>query len=446
MALSPQDRDLLRRLYRDTDPNKPIDPTKPGSEFYQPIYEGPGVEDPVKLLEAKIDFAETEGMFLLSGFRGSGKTTELLRLKQRLEAAGHLVLYADALQYVHPAQPVDITDLLISIAGALGDAIEERGGFGDPLHEGYWTRFEHFLRETKVEIPETGASGGGFSVKVSLRGNDSFRTRVRDALATRVQELENQVRKFAEDCVKAIRKRHPEGKVVFIFDQLEQIRGSLSGEKEVIQSIERLFANHIRRLELPYIHVVYTVPPWLKFVLAGTPVDVLHNVRQWNNDPQRTRFEHGCQSLLEVVQKRFGPDGMARFWANDAQPMRIIDSCGGHFKDLLKLLQETIARAAAAAELPVSDRVVDAALIAVRNSFLPIAYEDAIWLKNVFDSRRCALPSTGSEDVAHLTRLIDTHLILYLKNGEEWYDVHPLIRDDVIEMAAKPIDVPNGRH
>jgi hypothetical protein len=34
-------------------------------------------------------------------------------------------------------------------------------------------------------------------------------------------------------------------------------------------------------------------------------------------------------------------------------------------------------------------------------------------------------------DVSRLTRFLDTHFVLYLRNGEEWYDIHPLIREEV---------------
>jgi len=37
--------------------------------------------------------------------------------------------------------------------------------------------------------------------------------------------------------------------------------------------------------------------------------------------------------------------------------------------------------------------------------------------------------------VGRLSRFLDTHLVLYLTNGEDWYDVHPLIRDEVCALA-----------
>ncbi len=432
MPLSPADTDFLKELYANTDPNKPLEP---GSPFYQPIYEGPGIEDPIAILQTKIEFAGAEGVFLLSGFRGSGKTTELFRLKQRLERAGHLVLYADALRYVHPAQPLDIAHLLMAIGGALSDAIDGLGGFGAaPLDESYWNRLWNFLVKTDIEFKEFNALG----LKLVMRDNDSFRQRVSRALSGHISELEREVKSFAELCGKRIRKKRPAtGKIVFLFDQLEQVRGSLSEAGEVLASVERVFAQNLHRLQLPYLHVIYTVPPWLKFVLPGTPVDVLHCVRQWNNDAQRSAHAPGNQNLLAAIQRRFGSvERMGRFWKDVTQPERLVQVCGGHFKDLLKLVQETIARVGASGRLPAGDDTVASAILAVRTSFLPVALDDALWLAEVSETRRCALRSPSHENVGRLTRLIDTHLVLYLRNGEEWYDVHPLVLPDVLEIAA----------
>jgi hypothetical protein len=36
-----------------------------------------------------------------------------------------------------------------------------------------------------------------------------------------------------------------------------------------------------------------------------------------------------------------------------------------------------------------------------------------------------------------LARFLDAHLVLCYRNGHEWYDLHPLIRDTVIAQAAR---------
>jgi hypothetical protein len=47
------------------------------------------------------------------------------------------------------------------------------------------------------------------------------------------------------------------------------------------------------------------------------------------------------------------------------------------------------------------------------------------------------LKTNEPTEVNRLTRFLDTHMVLYLKNGTEWYDVHPLVRDEVKAIVAK---------
>src|SRR5262249_55738689 len=151
MPLSSEDRTFLRQIHRRlTD-----EPLRPGSELYEPIYETFVSEDPVSLMLTHIEFSEIESIQMFSGFRGSGKTTELLRLQKRLEEQGHIVLYADALDYVNPSEPIEITDLLIVLAGAFGDALEKRLG-AEIVQESFWTRLVSFVTNTEVKAKEVG--------------------------------------------------------------------------------------------------------------------------------------------------------------------------------------------------------------------------------------------------------------------------------------------------
>lgn len=446
-----EERQLLKRIYQRLS-DKPL---QPGDPLYQPVYDNPGCDDPVQLMQTHIEWNEHESLQMFSGFRGSGKTTELFRLKERLEAQGHVVLYSDALDYINPSEPVDIADLLVVLAGAFSDALEKNLSI-NIAGESYWSRLKHYLTETEVELTEVSAKaetdspakelvGGlkaGLDLKLALRTTPSFRQKLQQVLAQRIGELKNGVDKFFEDGVRAIRQhRQSDTRIVFIFDSLEQIRGSLSNEQDVIRSVERLFANHLKLLELPYLHAVYTVPPWLQFVMPNVAkIVMIPSIRQWNNDDQRSECTAGWTALRALAHKRFGDEGGRRFFGQPnaqghfAKADKIITVCGGHFRDLLLLLREALVRAKS---LPVTSEVLDAAIASVRNNFLPIAIDDARWLDQIARLRTAALPSVKPEDVNRLTRFLDTHFVLYLTNGKEWYDSHPLIREEVAEIVKR---------
>jgi hypothetical protein len=436
MPLTPDDRLFLKGLYRELN-DKPLEP---GDPRYQPVYGHPGCEDPIELLQRGIEFADVESLNLFSGFRGSGKTTELFRLKKQLEDLGYIVLYADALDYINPALPIEIADVLIILAGAFSDALQNLDL--DIQSESYWTRFRHWLTTTDIGVKELGLKAeigadpvkAGADLKLELRETPSFRQKLSMALSGRIGELHAQVTNFFEDGFKAIRKSAgDDAKVVFLFDSLEQIRGSLSTEQEVTRSVELLFSNYLKLLAIPYLHVVYTVPPWLKFVLPGTNMVVLPCVRVWNNDSHRSPCPPGEVALKALVKKRFNHSGLERFFGAEPFLDRLVALCGGHFRDLLLLIRETVLRANS---LPVSAESVEAAILRVRSNFLPISLDDAEWLAQIESERATLLKTREPADIARLTRFLDTHIVLYLRNGEEWYDVHPLVRDEVTAIVT----------
>jgi hypothetical protein len=454
MPLKPEERAFLRTIHkRLTD-----EPLQEGSELYEPIYEKFGTADPVSLMLTHIEFSEIESIQMFSGFRGSGKTTELLRLQKLLEDQGYFVLYADALEYVNPAEPIGITDLLIAMAGAFSDALEPKVGVGI-TKASFWARLTNFLTTTEVKVKEAGIKvdaaspatdiiGGlkaGVDLKLQFKTAPMFRQSLQEFLANRIGELKNQVDLFFEDGVKAIRELHgPDARVVFIFDQLEQIRGTLQNEQDVLRSVERLFAIHIAMLKIPYVHAVYTVPPWLKFLLPPlVRITILPTIHLWNNDDVRSRHELGWTAFRSLVKRRLGDEGLDRlFGARQAShPLvdRIIDVCGGHFRDLLRLLRETLLRASALTSLPVPEAVVETVINAARSDFLPIAIDDAKWLNAIARARSTALPSIEAGPVNRLTRFLDNHFVLYFTNAKDWYDIHPLIRDEVVQVMGSQI-------
>lgn len=444
------DREFLKWLAPRLAVEKPLEPT---SELYEPLYQDdPG--DPVELIYRDIEFSEVQSLNFVSGFRGCGKTTELFRLRKRLEAEGWYVAYANALDYLLPSEPVEISDFLIVLAGSFSEAIENQLGV-NPAKEGFWTRLVHYLRRTNVQLEGFDAQAKlpgtdmGLNFKASLREVPSFRQKLRASLAPRLGELRREVHEFFDFGLQQVRRQRGTGRnVVFLFDQLEQLRDTLSTEGRVAESVGTLIANHRADLQIPSFHMVFTVPSWLKFTLPDPGrVRLLYNVKLWKNDEQRSRFATGWKTIHRIVERRFTKPGLARYFgklrkdSSSALADRLIAASGGHFRDLLLLLRETLLRASS---LPIDGHVVDAAIASLRSSYLPIPLADAQWLNQIGRNRDSLLRDRSPESVQRMTFFLDTHCALILHNGEEWYDVHPLIRDEVEEIVRRETEAPSS--
>ena len=427
-------------------------PLEPDSELYEPLYDQ-SPDDPIGLIFRDIVFSEVQSLNFISGFRGSGKTTELFRLRKKLRDDGFFVAYANALDYVLPSEPVDISDFLIVLAGSFSDSLEEELGF-DAAKESWWTRFVHFLTKTNVELEgfevKAGAKGknveAGLNLKASLKQVPSFRQKLREKMTPRLGELRREVQEFFEDSIKTAKKKAKTDKnVVFIFDQLEQLRDTLGEKSPVADSVTSLIANHRDDLQLPSVHCVYTVPPWLKFKLPGLPTRLLYNVKLWDNDPGRTTNPDGLKTMRRIVERRFTADGMRRYFGGVvkksnpsplASPLadRLIQASGGHLRDLLRLLRETLLRSSS---LPIPETLVDAAIVSLRASFLPIPVQNAFWLNEIGHKRDSLLKDTSAASIRQMTLFLDTHCVTIHCNGLEWYDVHPILRDEVEEIVKR---------
>jgi hypothetical protein len=285
-----------------------------------------------------------------------------------------------------------------------------------------------------------GGLKGGIDLKLALKESGTFRQKLREFLENRLGELKRQVNTFIEEGVKALRaKRGTDAPIVFIFDQLEQISGSLSNERDVIASIERLFAGHLEKLKLPLIHALYTVPPWLPFVLHGQEIEVLPSLRLWDKDPARTHIKPVWTAVRRLMERRLEKEGFARLFGGDSTSAdALIEASGGQFRDLLRLIREVLVRVSTQTEtMPASKPAIDGAIQRIREQYLPLSEEDAVRLSSIAAHRGSGLRDNSPEEVSRISRLLNQHLVLYFSNGDEYYDIHPLVRDEVKKIVQR---------
>jgi len=433
------DQAFLRDFYRALGDR----PLEPGEAWYVDLYPEQSM-DPIEQLATGIEWSYLESTQLLSGFRGTGKSTELRRLRERLSRTGrYKVVLVDMLDYINMSASIDISDFLITVAGAFSEALAADPDLlgADPSYIGYWTRVIDFLRDTDVEITgvELGSKGvmGGAGLKANLRQDVTFRQRLREHLKGHHAALVADVRRFMADCVRLMREKHGEDiEVVLLLDSVEQIRGtSISNAEAVYASVEALFSNHAESLQFAELHMVYTVPPWLKIRSPGIAGEysgsqLLPCVRVTNRIGEDDKV--GLDALEAVVRRR---GDWERLLGTRQALDRLLRASGGYLRDLFRLLQAAM-RQARSQQLPLDARGMDNAIHEVRNGYLPVTQADAIWLAEVDSTNKPNLVVHRAQDrepnnLYNLSRFFDTHMVLCYRNGDEWYDIHPLIRDEV---------------
>ena len=433
--------DPLRTLYKSLTGKGalPLEPTDP---YYVPILEATPEKDPILALWKRIDLAESESVNLLTGFRGNGKSTELLRLKSMLEKNGCRVFLVNMLDYVLMTKPLALSDFILSLMAALAGAVEASSDQDlAPLSISYWKRLHDFLdSEVKLEKVDLEIKGPGVGAKLGfmLKTDPEFKARIQKHLEGHLTRLVQDARQFIDELVNEIRRRadDPDKKVVLLVDSLEQLRGVGEDAGKIYASVVELFSGQSTNLYFPKLHVVYTVPPYLKILapnlgrsLGGHPITQWPNihVRDIKNNP-----DPGGLALMEsIIEKRF-PD-----WQKIIQQeflRQMAQSSGGDLRDFFRLIRECVITLSTA-RLARPDALLDKSIVerVIRqlcNELLPIAYEDAQWLARIHKTKQAALPS--DRDLPALARFLDSNLIMNYLNGEPWYDVHPLLIKEIM--------------
>lgn len=430
--MTPEQRKYLEAFHN----NLREKPLVQGDPRYVPLWDDEALidTDPVELMLRSIEWTPEESVQLFAGFRGAGKSTELHRLAASLRDRGYIVVLSDVEKYLNMSTPIDISDFLIAIAGAFGDGLKEAELLAEPLQDGYWARIANFM-QSKVTLSEFGGTVGGVELKANLKTDPTFRQKLQERMAGHLGALVADVRAFFVDCVKRLRDAHGDEKqVVFLVDSVEHIRGTSVNAEDVQASVERLFTSHADQLQMPFVHVIYTVHPYLKVRYGNLGalyepggVKVLPSVKVRNKET-RDPDPDGIKALRRVVEKR---GEWQQLLGNAKVLEQVILASGGHLRDLVRILREIVLRAKT---LPVAPETIDAALNQIRNEALPIADADALWLNRIAETHSASLATADA--LTDFARFLDTHMVLCYWNGHEWYDVHPLIREAIREQAV----------
>ena len=194
MSIIPKAR--LKVLYNQLQ-DRPLEPDDP---FYVNYLEQQPAHDSIRQLERRIAWSEAASVNLLSGQRGSGKSTELRRLRKYLaEEDSCIVLLCDMRDYLNLNKPIEITDFLISLMVALNLAVIEQYG-KNFTNRSYWERLIDFLKK-EVNIKdltlEGELPGGKIGISASLKDDPSFKSRLQEHLRGHVSKLVRQAHEFA---------------------------------------------------------------------------------------------------------------------------------------------------------------------------------------------------------------------------------------------------------
>lgn len=381
---------------------------------------------------------------LLTGHRGCGKTTELYRLKSRLEEAGYFVLYWNAELELN-LMDVEWIDVILTHTRELAEQIPEKdpdikieGRFLDSIAD--WLAKEIVQKVERKEMEaeleskfKIGAEIPFFlkallGLKAYIRGGTEEVREIRHELERRGITLLNDVNLFIDDLQRQLRGRGYKGLIILV-DGLEKLilRPLVEGKGERnLTSHNLLFIEQSEFLKSPRCHIVYTVPISLLAeeniaqVFPDDPVVIpmveVYNKPLEENQPLKEN-QHGIDLLCEVVGRRIDVDKVF----NERILKKLCVESGGHIRDFLRLVRYACRYSKGEV---IDENAVNRAISALSTEYDYLVKDKDIG-KLVKVEREKRLPS--DMEYAHLPY----HLLVLeyrSSDGEKWAMANPLVK------------------
>lgn len=377
----------------------------------------------------------TQKHVLFFGHTGSGKTTQLRRYAKELKGPGRFLVVEVDIGATLDHNNLQYADTLMAMARSLLVALDAEGV---DLGSGVLSELEKWFnervltseegREFRAEV-ETGIqakTGLPFLADLFAKFTAAFRTNVayKDSLR---RVIRNSFSQFADafnallkDGEAALDAAGKGRRVLFMIDGTDKLRS---------EDRLRFFVHDAEQLLAIDAHVVYTAPLSLKYegnLTNRLDADlVLPMIKLSERDGGRC--EAGVRAVTDILLKRADRS----LFAGETEIDRLVEHCGGHPRELLKLLKLCCEFA--------EDDVIDAGT--VEQAIAQLASEYRRFLEP--DDYRLLAQLDG--DAIHAgnderTRKLLYHLALLEYNDGAWRRSHPVVRtlDGYRRAAAEP--------
>ncbi len=383
--------------------------------------------------------------YLFAGARGCGKSTELLHLQIELEKDGFLVVNFSVRTELEPNSLTHI-DLLIA---TLKKLFEAANNYGLAIDEEFLKPITNWVKKVSTEETITKSFGGeikaGGGFKMPFKGFfELFSTLTaqakydRDFTKTIHSEEDHLISELINAgnlLIKEIKRElESQGKgLLVIIEDLDKLD---------LKKGEEIFFNYVSRLVAFEMNTIYTFPIALYYNVqfnvarsAVTDVFVLPMIMTHNIDGS-PKMEGGQSKLKELLDKRMD----LSLFENEEVMFNFIKYCGGSIFDLFRMINGAI-NFALNRERDVilsedwekaSNRAIDnyQAMISDRIEGDKVITSSAQYFAALV---RVAKDTTKKANNTWEELQLRQNLCLLSYNGRGWIDVHPLVKEVLIE-------------
>lgn len=423
----------LRDVFNTTNPT----PLPSGDPRYVDCTAVRGNEDVVERLFRRITWSDQPHTAqLFTGHRGCGKSTELLRLKQRLEDANYAVIYFVADEMID-IEDIVYSDILVALARQVfeglrrmeielsADLLEEvYEWFAEVVYEKESSRGASATAEAAVSIgtPKILASLAELLVTLTgqLRTSVDFKQQIRRRLDPQIAQLIDKINLLLLNGNIQLQKRGKEGLVVIV-DNLDRIR--LFSREDGRNSHDALYIDHGEQLCACHCHVIYTVPIAMFYapqaaILSGIFPDyqIMPMIKTHTQD--NAPWPAGLAVLRQILASRID---LETIFTEEALQL-LCEVSGGHPRHLMTLVRHACGYAVNRYPKPIDRNAAERAI-----NILVSEYSRAIPEEHFPLLAEVHLTKQVKNNDEHRLMLHNASVLEYMNGSEPWQDVHPIV-------------------
>ena len=370
-------------------------------------------ESPIDELAVLLEDTDDPQKVLFTGHRGSGKTTELAKLTERLGERFFIVHYS--VKSVLNLFDLSYVDVVLSLGLELMRASTEedgQAGVSEDVLEHILAFGKDITEEVEIGVTEGAEIGAELNLLVAklsskLGTEDTTRDIVREKVSHRISDLLESVDILSREVEKSTGRR-----VLMIVEDLD---------KTDLQTAKELFYQHARSLLAPPVCIIYTFPTALRHdndfmqIQMNFPnTQVLPNLKVESRDGAPD--PEGMACVREILTRRVEDDLFSEEGLTD-----LIGLSSGIPRELVALARQACLEARIKQKPRVEPDDVARAARRKRMDYQVLLTERQLGLlRKVHDDKRV------ENDEEHGALLHNLSALEY-RNHEVWHDVHPLV-------------------
>ena len=417
--MTPKIATNIDEAYRVCNPDLPL---KADDMRYVDLTESRGGKHFAKSITRNISRSDeyAQVKILFTGHRGSGKTTELFRLKHELEKNKFFTIYMD-IEEILDLGSLNYLDVLVAIAKEVQRTMADWGmPISEKLLKNISDWFVDKILEEKNDITsdigiqsraKVGATIPFFaelfsSITANIKAASSRRETLRKNLKREISVFIEKLNTLIGEARQTVQNNDYKD-LVLIVDGIEKMHYELNNEGCSTHS--ELFIQHAEQLRSPQCHIIYTVPVSLVYNQnLGTDFDAVSVL------PMVKINNQGIKQLCEVIEKRVD---INKVFDHQELVIKLVKTSGGVVRDLMRLIRMSTDTD----EEKIVDADIEYAINTLKKEYDRLIRNDDIEnLKQVARTKRIQADESAA-------RLLNLRLVLEYQNGDRWADLHPVI-------------------